>query len=134
MCAWSPFPSTTMESSTYSLFPWTLSRAKKTIKAYHMLLAGEHFMKGDFQGERAHMCLMHLLGPHIYHSSQLTHQIFTPLFSLSIIGLIHLDPTFLSLFPTMLSQHTDTWIAWIGLCFLDRFSTLLHADTMGSPI
>lgn len=34
------------------------------------------------------MYMMHLLGPHLYHSSQLTHQIFTPLFLFSTGGLI----------------------------------------------
>lgn len=120
-----------MESSTHAFFLWTLSRAEETAKAYQVLLAGDHFMEGNFQGERAHMYSMHLLGPHIYPSRHLMHQIFIPPFPLSIGGLTQSDLAFLSLFPATLAQHTDTWISWVGLCFLDRFSALSHAGTMG---
>lgn len=97
-----------------------------------MLLAREHFMEGNFQGERAHMYLMYFLGLHICHSRQQMHKIFIPPFPLSIGGIIQWDRAFLNLFPTTLAQHTDTWIAWIGLCFLDGFSALSHAGMMGS--
>lgn len=60
------------------------------------------------------------------------HQIFTPPFPLSIGGVIQWDRAFLNLFPTTLAQHTDIWIARIGLCSLDRFSALSHAGMMGS--
>lgn len=78
------------------------------------------------------MYTMKLLGHHLYHSSQLTHQILTLPFLLSIGGLIQVDLAFPSLFPMMSAQYTDTRNVWIGLCFLDRVSVLSHAAMMGS--
>lgn len=82
------FPKYDHESSTHPLFPWTLSRAKKTTKAYPGPSGWGTFHEGELPGGEGLHVLNALPWSQIYHSSQLTHQIFTPPFPLSFIGLI----------------------------------------------